>query len=135
VKRILANAAGLAAVAVAVVAIAELTQSRPDIVERGTVTEVRFDVATRRARQREDDAAAALWEVCAHTTVGTKRASDARPVEEGYVGELRPAIGEHGRRRLVGCLEDATVDRVLGRVLSIRGRTETRAAAASRGSD
>ena len=33
---------------------------------------------------------------------------------------LRPAVGDHDERKLVGCLEDLTVDRVLGDVESFR---------------
>jgi hypothetical protein len=36
-----------------------------------------------------------------------------------YTVSISPAIGENGRKRLVGCLEDATLDRVVGHVRSI----------------
>jgi hypothetical protein len=38
---------------------------------------------------------------------------------DGYTVSISPAIGENGRKRLVGCLEDATLDRVMGHVRSI----------------
>jgi hypothetical protein len=40
-------------------------------------------------------------------------------VDDGYTVSISPAIGENGRKRLVGCLEDATLDRVIGPVESI----------------
>jgi hypothetical protein len=40
-------------------------------------------------------------------------------VDDGYTVSISPAIGENGRKRLVGCLEDATLDRVMGHVRSI----------------
>ena len=33
-----------------------------------------------------------------------------------YRVEISPAIGTNGRKRLVGCLEDGTLDRVRGHV-------------------
>jgi hypothetical protein len=33
---------------------------------------------------------------------------------------LRPALGRHGELKLVGCLEDLTIDRVLADVKSVR---------------
>ena len=32
---------------------------------------------------------------------------------------VSPAFGENGRKRLTGCLEDATVDRVMGHVVGL----------------
>ena len=37
-----------------------------------------------------------------------------------YVAEVRPSLGEHTRRRLWGCLEDGTVDKVRGTVFEAR---------------
>ena len=33
---------------------------------------------------------------------------------------ITPALGEHGRKRLEGCLEDVTLDRVIGHVTDVR---------------
>jgi hypothetical protein len=33
---------------------------------------------------------------------------------------VTPALGEHGRKRFEGCLEDVTLDRVIGHVTDIR---------------
>jgi hypothetical protein len=63
-----------------------------------------------------------LWAVCllrAHQyrLVGQHENEDRETV---YVVE--PALGEHARRRVVGCLEDATIERVFGDVREVRTR-------------
>ena len=35
------------------------------------------------------------------------------------VATLSPAMGPHDRKRLMGCMHDATIDRVRGEVVSI----------------
>jgi len=98
-------------------ALADLTQNRPDEVVAGTTTVVRFDVGTRRYQGSDLDAARALWATCASTVGGEK----SQPVEAGgaYEVTVSPAIGENGRKRLLGCLEDATLDRVQGHVQAV----------------
>jgi hypothetical protein len=39
----------------------------------------------------------------------------------GFSVTVSPAIGEHGRKRLTGCLEDGTLDRVIGHVTAMNG--------------
>ena len=87
----LAGLALAALTALGIVGLAELTQNRPDPVVAGSATVVAFDVATRDYRGGDETAAHALW-------------------------AITPAIGENGRKRLVGCLEDGTLDRVMGHV-------------------
>ena len=38
---------------------------------------------------------------------------------EHFTVTISPAFGENGRKRLTGCLEDATVDRVMGHVVEL----------------
>lgn len=105
--------------AIGIVAMREATQNRPDVAVEGSTTAVDFDVSTRRFRSGEQAAAAALWAVCSATVDG-----DVSPVPQAVAGHWRvrisPAIGEHGENRLVGCLEDVTIDRVQGDVLTVR---------------
>jgi hypothetical protein len=117
-KRALLTIVALVALAVGIVAMAELTQNRPDAVRDGSRTTVSFDVTTRDAQRGEPAAAAALWAVCAATVPGDV----SMPASAGEVWEatVEPAIGEHGENRLVGCLEDVTLDRVVGDVVSVR---------------
>ena len=98
--------------------LADLTQNRPDDVPPGSRTVVAFDVGTRHYRGGDTGAAQALWSVCVATVPGetTTPVTDARGA---FRVTVTPAIGEHGRKRLAGCLEDGTLDRVRGHVRSI----------------
>ena len=105
-----------------IIGLAELTQNRPDPVEAGSATVVNFDVDTRDYQRGNGAAAEALWAVCSATVggeVSPARAPARDTVDDGYTVSISPAIGENGRKRLVGCLEDATLDRVMGHVRSI----------------
>ena len=115
------KAVGLAVLAVltvlGVMALADLTQNRPDAVVEGSTTVVDFDVATRRYDGAELTAAQSLWAVCQSTVSGEKSAGDRgrRPLRR----DRQPGFGENGRKRLTGCFEDATVDRVMGHVVDL----------------
>jgi hypothetical protein len=108
--------------AMGIVGLAELTQNRPDPVEAGSATVLTFDVDTRDYQRGEGAAAQALWAVCSATVGGNVSGVPAPAkggVGDGYTVTISPAIGENGRKRLTGCLEDATLDRVMGHVQSI----------------
>ncbi len=110
----------LVAVAVAggVYAMAEVTQNRPDVVRARSVTTIELTVSTRDFQRGEPAAAAALWAVCAAMVDGD--VSPAEHIGAAWQVTIRPAIGEHGEKRLVGCLEDVTLDRVVGHVVAVR---------------
>lgn len=118
-RRAVAAAAALFALVAAIAVLAEATQNRVDARVPGSRTTVEFTVSTRDYRRGDDAAAAALWVTCAATVGG-----DVSPVPEPVGGRWRavvsPAIGDHGENRLVGCLEDVTLDRVVGDVLDLR---------------
>jgi hypothetical protein len=102
--------------------LADATQSRPDPVRSGEVTELVLAVDEDRFGPGEAAAANALWAVCAAqtksrptTTGGPEALGDGR-----YRVVLAPAVGEHDQRKLVGCLEDLTIDRVRGDVVAFR---------------
>jgi hypothetical protein len=110
-----------AALALGIDALADLTQDRPDHVVPGSRSEVVLDVASRDRGGSALLSAQGLWGACQ----GTVR---HRLVEPGVVelsdGRFRlqtePALGEHSWRRLQGCLEDTTLDRVKAHVVSKR---------------
>jgi hypothetical protein len=105
-----------------VLGLAELTQNRPDPVEAGTSTEVVYVVATRDYQRGDDAAAQALWALCSSTVGGDVTIPVASSAPDGsgaYSVTISPAIGENGRKRLTGCIEDATLDRVIGHVRSL----------------
>ena len=115
------KAVGLAVLAVltvlGVIALADLTQNRPDEVVDGSSTVVAFDVATRRYDGTEMTAAQSLWAVCQSTVSGEK--GPVAVEDDHFTVTVSPAFGENGRKRLTGCIEDATVDRVMGHVVSL----------------
>jgi hypothetical protein len=117
VKAIATAVLSLAGVA-GVFGLADLTQNRPDAVRPGSETVVAFDVGTRRYRGGDDGAAQALWSVCVAMIPG-ETTTPVTDLHGGYSVTVTPAIGEHGRKRLAGCLEDGTLDRVSGHVRSI----------------
>jgi hypothetical protein len=119
VRRAIATVALVLAVGAGIGVVREATENRPDIVSAGSYTTIDFTVDTHRFQRGEPAAAISLWAVCSSTVGGT-----VSPTPESHDGAWRvrvsPAIGEHGENRLVGCLEDVTIDRVLGDVVALR---------------
>lgn len=120
-KRALAVVLAVAAVTVGVGSLADLTQDRPDRMLPGSRSEIVLDVASRDRTGSDLLAAQGLWGACQ----GTVRQRLVEPgVVEAADGRFRlttePALGEHSWRRLQGCLEDATLDRVKARVVGKR---------------
>lgn len=105
--------------AIALDVIGDKTQTRPDVVRVGSTSEVILELRSKMARDRQITAQG-LWGACQGTT-------NSRLVEPGVVRLsesrfrllLAPELGHHARTRLTGCLEDATLDRVIGNVISI----------------
>lgn len=116
----------IALVVIAVVSIGELsdlTQSRPDPVRADSVTELVVAVNEDRFGPGQDAAADALWAVCAAQTSARVVGVDDGLESLGggsYRVRLQPALGHHSELKLVGCLEDLTIDRVLADVKSVR---------------
>jgi hypothetical protein len=119
VVRLLAGVLAIALLIVGVDTLSDATQNRPDDVEAGTRSEVVFDVTLRQRNRAEAVAADTLWSVCAGTITHATTLSGPTGVGDEWKVTVEPALGEHSRRRLVGCLEDATIDGVLGRVLNL----------------
>jgi hypothetical protein len=119
VVRLLAGALAVALLVIGIDQLSDATQNRPDAIEAGTRSTVVFDVDLRQRNQREAAAAHTLWSVCSGTI--THATTMAGPAASGgaWSVTVEPALGEHSRRRLVGCLEDATIDGVLGRVVDL----------------
>jgi hypothetical protein len=93
-------------------------ETTEDVLVPGSRSVLTVDV--RVDRGPVDTAAAALVGACAwvvpdHTvTLVGPGDHDGR-----YVVDVAPALERHGRRKLVGCLEDGTLDRVWGDVRTI----------------
>jgi hypothetical protein len=118
-KTVVGVLAVAAVVVVGIARLADLTQNRPDERVPGSETTVEFQVSTRDYPRGEAAAALALWTICSSMVGGRVT---PQPVEAAGDWQVRisPAIGEHGEDRLVGCLEDLTVERVIGNVVSLR---------------
>jgi hypothetical protein len=100
--------------------LADATQTRPDHRPAGSRTEIVFAVETKRYRQSTETAAQALWGTCS-TTVSSSLVSGVEALGGGdFRIVLTPALGKHARERVLGCLDDLTLDRVRSRVESVR---------------
>ncbi|HEX4984139.1 MAG TPA: hypothetical protein VFV63_20720 [Ilumatobacteraceae bacterium] len=113
----IAHLALAAAGLVGVVALMEATQNRPDDPPPGSTSTVAFTVSTRDFPGGNSTAANTLAAVCA-ATVDSVVSAPAASGDEWLV-RITPALGEHGRKRLEGCLEDVTLDRVIGHVTDV----------------
>jgi len=104
---------------VTVLGLAKATQNRADGLRQGTRSEIVLEVETRNVYD-PDSAARGLWGTC-QQTVDHKRTRSFEALGDGRFSIIvEPAIGEHDENRLVGCLEDFTIDRVIGNVVEIR---------------
>jgi len=118
-KRVVVLLLAVAALVGGIDALADLTQDRPDSVVPGSRTEIVVEVQSRDRTGSDVLSAQGLWGAC-QGNVWQKLAEPG--VVELADGRFRlttePALGEHAWRRLQGCLEDATLDRVKARVVS-----------------
>ena len=104
--------------AAAVDALGDRAQNRPDTLVAGTTTRVVFDVDTYDAEQPADQSARALWYMCVQTIPNQSVSVDVNGAGTA-TAILTPGLGDHARKRIEGCLKDATIDRVRGDVLSM----------------
>ena len=102
--------------------IADATQTRADAIDNSSSLELTIQVKTKGRVSGEADTAEALWVACRgvlnrHVTTMTE---DPERLAPGvYRLQIQPDFGSHARRRLEGCLEDSTLDRTTGRVVSM----------------
>lgn len=81
----------------------------------GSRTIIHFDAD---ARTPGDAAALRLWKECASIAGHVRLVGNPRYDGTRWTVVLEPALGPHTERRLTGCLDDLTVDGVLGRHLA-----------------
>ena len=120
-KRALLVLLAVAALAIGVDGLADLTQDRPDRILPGSRSEILLDLQSRDRGGSALLSAQGLWGACQ----GTVRHRLAEPgVVQVSDGRFRlvtePALGEHAWRRLQGCLEDTTLDKVKAHVVTKR---------------
>jgi hypothetical protein len=98
----------------------ELTQSRPDELTAPGATTIIVDIGQRRQIRPLDVVAADLWSSCRSRLPGPVELVAITPtVGERVRLDLDRALGHTGRARVVGCLEDYTLDLVQADVVSI----------------
>jgi hypothetical protein len=129
--RVLAVAVLAMLVAAAVDLIADATQSRPSARVLDTSTTIELAIDQRQPRPASE-AAEALAVACQTTLRADSEFTEIVTLPNGHVGlTVTPALSELRRRRLLGCLQDATIDLVRARVV---GWTTTPPAAVGAGS-
>ena len=128
-KRVIAFLALAVAAVVGIGALMEATQNRPDDPPPGSKSSLAFTVSIHDFPGGEQTAARTLMAVCAATVddsiisvpAPAREAADAvDAADRAWHVTITPALGEHGRKRLEGCLEDVTLDRVIGHVTDVQ---------------
>ena len=79
-------------------------------------TTVTFTVKIKRYHSVEV-AANALWQTCTGNIGWNDISPPARQSDGSYVASVRPSLTADTKRRLRGCLDEATLDRVQGKVV------------------
>ena len=125
-KRVITYLALAVAVVVGIGALMNATQNRPDDPPPGSKSSLAFTVSTHDFPGGPQTAARTLMAVCAATvddsiiSVPAPAPAAADAADRAFHVTITPALGEHGRKRLEGCLEDVTLDRVIGHVTAVR---------------
>ncbi|NGO14114.1 hypothetical protein G5C60_42620 [Streptomyces sp. HC44] len=109
------TAIGAALLGALVVGLADLTQTREPHAKDAEATSVLVRVDMRgvdMTAQRQSLAAHQLWERCRDSTSVPLRRATLGELGDGlFAGVVQPALTDHDRMRLRGCLEDTGLDR------------------------
>ncbi|REE97620.1 hypothetical protein [Thermomonospora umbrina] len=120
---VLGSAAVLVA-GLAVFALADLTQDRPDEPVRAAAGTVVFE-ASANGRSPVDAMTRRLWEYCRGSTRPYLKGGGLTALGGGrYAVVVQPALGEHALRRFKGCIEDAVIDHGNFRVVGVHPEPE-----------
>ncbi|MFF6784325.1 hypothetical protein [Streptomyces sp. NPDC012510] len=121
--RLVTVGVGVALLASLVVGLADLTQTRQEERSGAEATSVLVQVDMRGVpvtAERQSMAASQAWEHCRNSTSVPLRRTTLGELGDGlFAGVVRPALTDHDRLRLRGCLEDAEVDRAFLTVVGI----------------
>ena len=118
-KRVLVALVVAGATVALLIGLANATQNRHDTDRHEGISTIVLSVSTKRGFDHEL-ATHSLWAACQPTVLGNHLVSlGPQPGGDDMALAVEPALGEHAERRLVGCLEDATVDLVSARVVSL----------------
>jgi hypothetical protein len=99
--------------------LSDATQNRPDRIVPGTTSEIRVDVYTNDTKYSRTEAIETLWSTCRAMVPSELAAPIARASSSRFVLRVEPALGNNGLRRLHGCFEDAFLDTVQAKVVSV----------------
>lgn len=100
--------------------LADATQTRPDPKRPGTASAVVVNIASRTPRTSLE-ATRALWGACTTQLGNGHQVVDMSDLGGGDVHVVvRPQIGKYAERRLRGCIADATTDKIMASVASVR---------------
>ncbi|WP_043675034.1 hypothetical protein [Streptomyces xylophagus] len=117
---------GAALLTALVVGLADLTQTREQSANDSEATSVLVQVDVRGSdmtAERQALAAQQVWERCRDSTSVPLNHATLGSLGDGmFAGVVRPALAEHDRMRLRGCLEDAALDRAH---LTVMGMSDT----------
>jgi hypothetical protein len=119
------GAIGIALLGALVVGLADLTETREEKANESAATSVLVRVDLRGSGglvsdERRSLAARQVWEQCRDSTsVPLGRATLGDLGDGVFAGVVRPALTDHDRLRLRGCLEDTTLDRAHLTVMGI----------------
>jgi hypothetical protein len=120
-KRLLAFMLGAVLIVIAIDQIGDATQTRVDERDDRKQTEVVIGVQLKNFRQSADSAANALWASCTATVGGSLIDPGIVALGDGeYKFAMTPSLGHHGKERLLGCLNDLSIDRVKSHVVSVK---------------
>lgn len=132
-RRVVAGVVFAAGVVASIDVLGDFTQTRPDPVDRTASTELVWHVSAKKAAGPVPIVAESLWFACQGTVHRTPLPPGITPVEgrpNTFRAVLHPALGKHARQRLEGCIEDGTLDRIIGRVEWMRKIAPTSGTAA-----
>ena len=103
--------------------LADATQTRADERHTDRRTEVVIDVEGKHYRQSLATGANALYGACSATVTGSLVPPGIVDDGDGrFRFSITPSLGKHGRERLLGCLQDLTVERLRVDIVSIHDR-------------
>jgi hypothetical protein len=102
----------------AVDVIADATQTRPEPELQGRTTDLVLSVRHREAGASAEETADVVWDACRATFRRTLSGSPEHLGGGRFLLAVTPGLGDHAQRRLLGCLEDATFERVQVDVVS-----------------
>ena len=122
VSRVLGWVVSVSIISLAVVAginaLADAAQSRPETVDSAHATLIDMRIEQKRTPRSDTSVAEALWTACRNTVPPEARLVETVEVDGGVRLVVDRGLGELRRRRLFGCLEDATLDLVRASVTS-----------------